>query len=1359
MDRMPFLATLPCMSAQLARYLSQDRRAALAQGVELPERSSGMALFADIAGFTELGKQLTSEAGARGARGGSEALAARVDAVYEALNAQVERFGGSVVSFAGDALGCWFDDALGASALRAFACAHAMQQAMHGFDGMALKVAVACGSARRMVVGDPAIQRLEAVGGAVVERLGSAERVARAGEVLVDRASAEALGPALAVREWRAAAGQTFAVGEPAAGFAWPAAWPPAASATHAAAPLAPLDAGMLRPWLLSAVIQREQAGHGTYLAELRHVVALFVRLGGIDYDADPLAGAKLDQAVRCVQGVAAHLGGVLLQLTLGDKGGYAYVAFGAPWAHEDDALRGVRAARELVSALQALGFLQPTSIGLSGGPARTGAYGARSRATYGALGDDTNLAARLMAVAAPGEILVSDALRRVLAPEYVLRRLEPVRVKGRAEPVAVHAVSGEQRSSAARLQERRYGIAMVGRQHELARAEEALFAALDGQAQVITLSGEAGIGKSRLLAELLQSAQRRGFRVVSGACEAAGRNTPYLAWRPVWRTLLGVGDRGDSGDCDGAATLHDAVGSLIPARGQAVPVLAPLLGLSIEQSEFTRALTPQERANVLTAMLEEALAALATREPLLIAIEDLHWIDPASLELLETLVRGAPPLTLAFVLAHRPAERNGDAPSRADALPACTRIELHPLTPPEVAQLVAIRLAAWEPDCGEALERVLAERLNVQAEGNPFYMEELLNHLRDGHVTLRQWAEDAKRQAELPPSLASLILARIDRLSEAQRATLKTASVIGHQFRVDWLHGCYPALGELPEVKAELEELERLDITPQCAPEPELAYLFKHAVTREVTYESLPQATRVRLHGQFARYLETLDARQHLDLLVHHYALSDDLVKQREYLRRAAESAQAEYANEIALAYWERLLPLVLDERERAHVELQMGALLTILGRNDEALGRLEVALDFAQRSGERRLEAQAAQALGKTLARGGKHEEANRWIDRALAIWQSLGARREEGRAMHSKIAALPFGQWSHKRDWAEKALEIAKSCGDTATELLATGSLSAALRELGDGRRGNALLEDAGAGARRLGERQVWADFSLLLAIAHSDRGHFLEAIALQTEVLSFARETGDKNLTIRALRALATNDRRVGNHVSAGTRLEAAMQLAKAAGAMTRQVTILDSLAYLAMHQSDFASARKYLDELIALAGRLSSPRIEKQALICIGRVELCEGQLDHAEEALERARSMVDAHGSLEHAEQLDYLGLVALARGHLSAAHIHLRAALAMRRDSSLEQRVYSLGSMAAWLARCERMKEAATVAGAAGHACEASGFKPDPYTTNLMQTAIASARRSLSLAEFDAAWSAGLAMSLDDAVTLALQS
>jgi len=652
-----------------------------------------------------------------------------------------------------------------------------------------------------------------------------------------------------------------------------------------------------------------------------------------------------------------------------------------------------------------------------------------------------------------------------------------------------------------------------------------------------------------------------------------------------------------------------------------------------------------------------------------------------------------------------------------------------------------------------------VAARLNAQAEGNPFYIEELLNHLRDRHVMLHEWVEDAKRQAELPPSLESLILARIDRLTERQRAALKTASVIGRHFRVDWLHGCYPVLGELPVVKAELEELERLDITPQYAPEPELAYLFKHAVTREVTYESLPQATRVQLHGQFARYIETLDTRRHLDLLVHHYALSDDLAKQREYLRRAAESAQGEYANEIALAYWERLLPLVHDEHERAHIALQIGELLRILGRSDEASERLQAALDFAQRSGERRLEGQAAEAMGRVLAGLGSDEEAYSWIDRALAIWRSLGARREEGRAMFSKALALSDALLSRTRDCAEEAMEIARACGDTATELLAMARLGGALLPLREAQRGEMLLDRAAAGARRFGDRHVLAVVSLDLAVSLGDRGKHREAIALFREVLSFARETGDKRLAIRALRYIAVDHNRLGDAASARAGLEEAAAMARAAGAKDMQGRILHTLALAAEGQSDFAMARRYYEEALELARHLRDPRMEKKALVGIGFGELCRGELDRAEEALEQAR-LVETESPSTHALVLDNLGLVALARGDLDGANAHLRAAVSLRRgSSSLQLKVFSLTSMVALLARRGRMKEAATVAAAATHACEASGMTLDAYTTNLVQSAVAAARQSIATVEFDAVWSRGLTMSVEDALALALQA
>ena len=191
----------------------------------------------------------------------------------------------------------------------------------------------------------------------------------------------------------------------------------------------------------------------------------------------------------------------------------------------------------------------------------------------------------------------------------------------------------------------------------------------------------------------------------------------------------------------------------------------------------------------------------------------------------------------------------------------------------------------------------------------------------------------------ELPDSLHTLILSRIDQLSEREKTTLRVASIVGRLFRAEWLTGYYPTLGALPQVQDDLEQLHQLDITPLDTPEPELAYLFKHIVTHEVTYESLPFATRAQLHEQLAKYLEGIAAP--VDTIAHHYGQSNNQAKQREYWQKAGEAAQEAFANDAALDYFAKLLPLLNDPNEKIELHLKRGELffLTGNGRKPKAI------------------------------------------------------------------------------------------------------------------------------------------------------------------------------------------------------------------------------------------------------------------------------------------------------------------------------------------------------------------------------------------------------------------------------------
>ena len=395
----------------LHTYLPQDRLRALARKKALPDRTTGSALFADISGFTPLTEKLTQELGPRR---GIEELSQQINTVYDALISEIEKQGGSVISFAGDAITCWFNASietgtlpdekgialsLQRSAFAAATCGLALQVAMRAFPALGLKVAVTSGPVRRWVVGDPQVQRVDALAGATVARLAMGEHLATRGEVLIDAPTAEALASRATLTEWRTAeSGERFAV----------------LSALLAASGfLAPgipslIPDENLRPWVLPAIFEREQSGHGVFLTELRPAVAIFLRFVGIDYDDDEEAGEKLDTLIRQAQGILARYGGALLALIIGDKGSYLYAVFGAPVMYEDDTRRAVQAALALQQLPGTLAFLPPVQIGISRGMMRVGAYGGVTRHTYGALGDDVNLAARLMQASAPGEILAT---------------------------------------------------------------------------------------------------------------------------------------------------------------------------------------------------------------------------------------------------------------------------------------------------------------------------------------------------------------------------------------------------------------------------------------------------------------------------------------------------------------------------------------------------------------------------------------------------------------------------------------------------------------------------------------------------------------------------------------------------------------------------------------------------------------------------------------------------------------------------------------------------------------------------------------------------------------------------------------
>nr|MBA3533973.1 AAA family ATPase [Ardenticatenales bacterium] len=1016
------------MNPALLAYLPMDRRHALAAGTALPEHMQGAALFADISGFTPLTEALTRDLGPRR---GAEGLAYHLNRVYDVLTSQVHQHRGSVIGFAGDAMTCWFD---GDPGLRATACALAMQQAILSLPSeeiavLSIKVAVVSGRVRRFLVGDPAIQVWEVLAGQTLTWLAEAEQLARKDEVLLDATTAARLNEAVQLGEWRTSSkGARATVVAGLTREVTPRSWP-------ALAPDA-LTEAQVCSWLLPTVYERLRTGQGEFLTELRPAVALFLCFEGLDYEQDAQVGQKLNGFICWVQEVITPYEGSLLQLTVGDKGNYLYTAFGAPIAHEDDAARAVDAALQLRHPPAEFG-IHTVKIGISRGTMRTGAYGGSQARTYGSLGDEVNLAARLMQHAVPGQVLASGRVQRATQEHFHWQSLPAVQVKGKAEPIPLFALLGARPQPTIHLQEPSYTLPIVGREGELAQIEACMERTLSGQGQVVGITGEAGMGKSRLVAEVVRRARARGLDGYGGECQSYGLNSPYLVWQPIWRSLFNLDASASLTEQE--ALLSQALEAIDPTLLPRLPLLGPVLGLPLADNDLTRQLDAKLRKGSREALLVDVLRAkaeIAARRgrALLLVLEDTHWLDPLSHDLLEVIGHASLTMPLLLLLAYRPPEVARLQAPHVARLPHFSEIRLGMLPAPEMTQLLENKLVQLFPPAGRPAPTRLVEQLLVRAEGLPFYAEELLNYLHD--QALDPWDSQVLEQLELPSSLHSLVLSRIDQLTESQKVAIKVASVIGRVFSFHWLLGYYPNLGTRAQVHTDLEELRRLDLTPLEQPEPELTYLFKHSVTQEVSYESLPYQRRAVLHEQLATYLEALEGETglpQLELLAYHYGRSENLSQRRRYLHLAGEAAQAAFANEAAVDYYERLLPLVA-EAEQGEILFRLGEIFRVTGRYDDSERCCQQALGLSRQQADPVAVVRCQRALAHLYEQRGNYPEAMTWLKQA-----EKGSQPPELAGERSKLLSLKghilarMGNYDQSLEMTTEALRLAEAQQD--------------------------------------------------------------------------------------------------------------------------------------------------------------------------------------------------------------------------------------------------------------------------------------------------------------------------------------
>ena len=1167
-------------------YIARDRRHALATRTEMPDRVRGAALFADISGFTPLTEALATELGPQR---GAEELTANLGRVFHAVIAELDRYGGDVIYFSGDAITCWLD---GDNGLRATAAGLAMTQTMERVGTivtpngssvrLGLKVAIATGDARRFVVGDPEIQLIDVLAGSLIDDLADTEHHAEKGEVVLDPSVLAALGDRVIVGERRSdpERDRNYGVVERLT--------VPVDETPRAEPP--PLADELVRPWLLPAVYERLRAGRGEFLAELRPALPLFLRFGGIDYDEDDEAIEKLDEFVRGAQRIMAGYGGNVLQLTLGDKGAYLYGVFGSPVAHEDDAARVAAAALDLRD-LEHTTVARDIQIGIAHGRLRSGTYGHDMRRTFVCLGDAVNLAARLMSAAPAGTIYVADQVREMAGDAFIWEPLPDLAVKGKSGHIRAHLLAGSlERASRRRT---RYELPLVGRRAELSVLDEALAAAMDGDGRVVGIAAEAGMGKSRLVAEFVRHARRRGLFVAFGECQSFGTNSSYFVWHEILRRLFNLRDA-DS-EVRQRAHLERELRAIDPGLVARAPILDVVLGIDIPDNELTASFDAKLRKASLEDLLAHCLRARADHEPVVLVLEDCHWIDELSRDLLEVVVRAAAALPVLMILAYRPAAQPGGGLG-IGRLPSFSEMPLATLDGDEATALIRSKLEqvlGGVGDAAESLVRLVTER----AGGNPFYIEELISFVASRGID--PGSESSLRSLELPESLHSLVLSRIDTIREGPRRTLKVASVVGRVFDAPILPGAYPELGPLDDVVAQLDALRSADLV-SLDREAELAYLFKHVVTQEVAYESLPFAVRAMLHGRIGRYLEEAGpetVERHLDLLAHHFWHSDDEAKKRDYLNRAADAATRSYANGAAIDYLERLIPL-LAGRDRAEALLKLGKVFEFVGQwsraeevGGEALGVATVLEDPV-------LLGWGETQLAEVARKQGRFDEATDRLARAEALFVRSGVDDGAGQVLHQAgTVAAQQGDYATAEARYIESLAIRERLGDQASLGGLYSNLGVIAEYRGDYAGAREFNERALAIRSELGDRWAIGVSRNNLGMIALHEGAFTEAREHFEESMRLNLEVGDPWMVAIGHNNLGTATRGIGDFGAARQHYAASLRAYRDYDDRWALAFLLEDVAVLAARLDRAERAFELLGAAETLRQEIGSPRGE------------------------------------------------------------------------------------------------------------------------------------------------------------------
>jgi len=1154
----------------------------------------GTLVMADITGFTPLSERLA----ARG-KEGAELLTQIINAYFQRLLDAALPYGGDNLKFGGDALLLLFRGEDHAD--RAISAALAMQRenrrggAIRVADERArlqMRVSAHSDTFWSAIVGIPGERLQQVIAGpgivglAHVDKLGAPGEIALSPETLREARFASTL---LRDEEVVVAIDSHWRM---------PRSNPVLPPAEHP---------DELARWGIATAVEGEH----------RKVVVMFARLDGLN---ELIAAARtreafeaLDKFVRAMVAAVAQFGGYLAGNDVDQSGVKFIILLGAPVANEQAAANALRLALALQAAGRALGTELQLRIGINSGYTFCGDVGADHRREYTVLGDAVNLSARLMSRAAESQILVSETTAEEAGPTFSWRQLEPMTIKGKAHPVRVRGLESERRQFVPRGE----AVRFIGRASELGRIRELALECEHASGRILAIEGDPGSGKSRLVTEATGEMERDGWKVLRGAALSFTAGIPFSAWSGVVSSLLGITDTHDTGTRTTLAT--EAIAALDVTLLESASLLNPILSLSLPESEALRSLDAENRRRRLYDLFAQLLIASSRLRPTVVVLEDLHWADSSTHEVLESVSsRVSTARVLVCVTS-----RNTIALPVPDAV-----IRLRELHPIEARSLFDAIIARENID--EQVARSIVER----CQGNPLFIEEV------GRALTLEGLNTRGGDVLLPDRLQSLLMLRLDALARPARRVARLAAVVGAECDEELLSALLEP-EDRPFLENALEELLHSEIL--VADAVSHRFRFRHSLQQEVAYESLLFARRRELHAGVMGLLHERqgdDVAPIVEILAYHARLADKASETVRFSFLAGQKSQRLYAWESAVTYYETARTEVGrlgkgSASPRSLLLERIGDCREVVGRSSEAarsyISSLEAwnrvspsqglppALppeippdgDEAGRSTRLRLK------IAVSFERHAQYDRSMRWLRTAAT---SMPPRRSDLRAaLYSSwsVALFRKGQFQEATEWAKKALTAANRTGQPERIAYSHHVLANALGETGRLRNSVWHREAALQLYEQIGDLPRLMAGHGNLGISYQALGEFPLAIEHHEECIKAADQIGNSYAVAIGNLNLGEVILSQGHFDEAAARFESTIAIFRATGeARVPAGLALINLSRARLKQGEIDAAARCQQEGMELLGA-DSRGLAAEGTLQAAEIEFARGRLKEA----------------------------------------------------------------------------------------------------------------------------------------------